>query len=59
MKEHWYATMIIECPKCKSRRSHVTRIFGQEPWNIDDRKILEHQDCTKCKLAEKYKEYHD
>ena len=55
MKEHWYGSMIIECPKCGKRRTHVIRIFGQKPWNSKDREILEHEECTDCK----HKEHND
>ena len=55
MKEHWYASMIIECPKCGKRRTYVTRIFGPKPWKLEDREILEQQECARCKNEEKYK----
>ena len=54
-KEHWYASMIIECPACGKRRTHVTRIFGIKPRHIEDREIHERQECTGCKNEEKYK----
>jgi hypothetical protein len=53
MKEHWYASMVIECPTCGKERTHVIRIPGPKPWIIEEREIHKSAECTKCKNARK------